>query len=1164
MTESDIEECKATLSVMLEVINEVEGRGENLTALLVDKAGLLSDLGKEYLRISSAARSALPCKNGPEFDSERIYLHTENNIQHLLLVGQSFIGAAATQVQSTRKEYAEALAVLDQTKKRITRILQSLQSQTWEAYKSYQRASKDYERAKRNMTGARVAREKAVADPVLRFVVSVQEQNAEKYRTAQREEAEAEKRLVSKQTAVDSQIEQCNHDIAECESEFIEAIGTMLKSMRVLAAHGLLELKREDVETLLKKMSDSVTDVCGLNNFRQKTTARNPKLSAAWLWEDSAKIPPEAAEELDSIVNSFIESAGMAAREVREVSKVLSSLLEDMYQAEGEFYKLLGGFSKQIKKTMGTIGTSLKKAMRPGTEKSLRPLVELFAGISGTLREFTAQQKKLHKNTHHYFQSIAYPRVKKLRGVLDSAERDWRLAVQKAREGFDDVCAEIARAHEDAAKIARALREVKENIIKAGDNQKALEKYLNQQIILNNQAYKKESEIENLKLRRVRIVEDSIRPIRAAVLDYRKSDQQTQAAVCDCINGISSCTAGLLEQYGTMREKNVSSMENIRVEDVTAALSKMLKTFTSPKHIADIPIEEIKESASISSPGPSSELSTPKTEKKDSTHDLPFPQKRSADLGTQGESQPKSLFSPEHSQKFRKSAIQMTPKVASPPPADTIWNSPPPAELPAVSKFESKQSTERSQGKDDWMAKRFGVDEQATESFLCAISWKLILQGTLYITKSTLCFYTPFNNSTLFGSGTTIVIPIAEIVDVKKRYNALIFDNSISIHTKNAEFFFTSFVHRDKAYEMIAKGMEQIKGKPAERLDTRKSAHSPIVLRELSDSYKNFIRRIETIEADRLKLAEAQGLKKIDPLIFEARYDCPIQVLYLALCVGTSRAFKKIQELGDNYDLASNQEAQHPKLFTSYREALGAHITADDTEREAFLNRCVDIPLVSASEITYQHAVKQSMPIPFVPDKCSFREASKYFYISPNWVSVQTDFFTGGVPYCDYFVTHSRLDLRQTVEVSSSDFEGIKYKTTLTLTSQMEFVKSTIFRSKIEGEAMRQSKELREKKLHPFLLGYVEEEKVKFAKCMDELQSGCGTALEQYNVSVPKFAIGSVIIKGLRNKAHLTATCNRVMQNQRKIFSIQLVATAGFILFLLLIVLRLLRRNNNP
>lgn len=48
-------------------------------------------------------------------------------------------------------------------------------------------------------------------------------------------------------------------------------------------------------------------------------------------------------------------------------------------------------------------------------------------------------------------------------------------------------------------------------------------------------------------------------------------------------------------------------------------------------------------------------------------------------------------------------------------------------------------------------------------------------------------------------------IPRPDIKKIEKKYNAIIFDNSISITTLNGEIFFTSLVSRDQAYDLICK-----------------------------------------------------------------------------------------------------------------------------------------------------------------------------------------------------------------------------------------------------------------------------------------------------------------------------------------------------------------------
>jgi len=86
-------------------------------------------------------------------------------------------------------------------------------------------------------------------------------------------------------------------------------------------------------------------------------------------------------------------------------------------------------------------------------------------------------------------------------------------------------------------------------------------------------------------------------------------------------------------------------------------------------------------------------------------------------------------------------------------------------------------------------------------NFSCALSDKILLQGTLYITNKKLVFYSWFNSTNLFGT-TLIEIPKNDILDVTKQYN-MIFDNSLEVQTRNVNFFITSFLYRDRCYALI-------------------------------------------------------------------------------------------------------------------------------------------------------------------------------------------------------------------------------------------------------------------------------------------------------------------------------------------------------------------------
>ena len=83
------------------------------------------------------------------------------------------------------------------------------------------------------------------------------------------------------------------------------------------------------------------------------------------------------------------------------------------------------------------------------------------------------------------------------------------------------------------------------------------------------------------------------------------------------------------------------------------------------------------------------------------------------------------------------------------------------------------------------------------------------MQGRIFITNKRICFHSYFNNKTIFGKETRVQLHLNDIAKVEKRLNAKVFDNSIGIVTRDGkEFFFTSFVFRDIAYDLIFKQIE--------------------------------------------------------------------------------------------------------------------------------------------------------------------------------------------------------------------------------------------------------------------------------------------------------------------------------------------------------------------
>ncbi len=69
--------------------------------------------------------------------------------------------------------------------------------------------------------------------------------------------------------------------------------------------------------------------------------------------------------------------------------------------------------------------------------------------------------------------------------------------------------------------------------------------------------------------------------------------------------------------------------------------------------------------------------------------------------------------------------------------------------------------------------------EVVLENYCCAARMKILLQGMLYVTEKAVYFYSPFNNKTIFGHGTKIMIPYDQMTLVKKESTLLIFPNAI-------------------------------------------------------------------------------------------------------------------------------------------------------------------------------------------------------------------------------------------------------------------------------------------------------------------------------------------------------------------------------------------------
>lgn len=89
-------------------------------------------------------------------------------------------------------------------------------------------------------------------------------------------------------------------------------------------------------------------------------------------------------------------------------------------------------------------------------------------------------------------------------------------------------------------------------------------------------------------------------------------------------------------------------------------------------------------------------------------------------------------------------------------------------------------------------------DDYLIESYSCAVSRDLLIQGRLYVSESHLAFH-----SNILGWVTSIVVPFSDVVSIEKRNTAYLIPNAIIVKTLQNRYTFSSLVSRDLTYGML-------------------------------------------------------------------------------------------------------------------------------------------------------------------------------------------------------------------------------------------------------------------------------------------------------------------------------------------------------------------------
>lgn len=306
----------------------------------------------------------------------------------------------------------------------------------------------------------------------------------------------------------------------------------------------------------------------------------------------------------------------------------------------------------------------------------------------------------------------------------------------------------------------------------------------------------------------------------------------------------------------------------------------------------------------------------------------------------------------------------------------------------------------------------------------CALQNKILLQGTMYLTASHICFRSVFNSSTLVGRDTVVVIPVKDVVRLEKR-NIVFFPTGIAVVMKDTEVVFGSFMKRDTVIAAIEGLMSEGKVEippleVSEEVAFSAEVSEPLVGSQPSDSSAD-----PEISREAFKDHMFQTELPLHPLP---------PVTFAGSAVAVFRAFFSQEDFWNGYLTACKNTNL---AVTSWTPAPPADFHSESTGKWGDY---------SSRKLNYTHPVREK--VPFMPSTCSTEEKWTLFCLSKREFVVECAVTVSGVPMSDAFEVLMRWNALET--------DG---NTTLTVDYGVHFLKDTWFKGKIERSSISEATE---------------------------------------------------------------------------------------------------------
>ncbi|XP_059313012.1 protein VASCULAR ASSOCIATED DEATH 1, chloroplastic [Lycium ferocissimum] len=363
---------------------------------------------------------------------------------------------------------------------------------------------------------------------------------------------------------------------------------------------------------------------------------------------------------------------------------------------------------------------------------------------------------------------------------------------------------------------------------------------------------------------------------------------------------------------------------------------------------------------------------------------------------------------------------------------------------------------------------RLPPDEVLVQDFNCALQESFLLQGHMYLFGHNICFY-----SNLFGFETKKIIPFHEITAVRRAKAAAIFPTAIEIVAGGKKYFFTSFLSRDEAFNLISDGWLQHNGPAEESTDLEPKSDlnfldSGIV--EGSDSFRQPMEGVESLERNKDDKVQEDSKPLVNgefeivskPLGVQDNVEEEAVIVQNTDCSSSGKSSVLRQEDSD--------APRVPECFTLVAEAkfpvkvekfFELFISDDGVAfQELFRRKCGDKDFKCTQwrphedfghtrSLSFQHPIKIYLGAKF--GGC--HEVQMYRCYRNSHLVIETSQEVSDVPYADYFRVEGFWDVE-------NDGDGPEGGCSLKVYINVAFTKKTMFRGKIMQSTVDECREV--------------------------------------------------------------------------------------------------------